>query len=66
MICIHPTAAHSAAQLASLQIETGLRVAHGQTFLRLINPDGTAPAAKPAPRKPITYRHNYGGGDDAA
>jgi len=66
MICIHPTAAHNAAQLASLQIETGLRAIRGQTFLRLINADGTPPACKPAPRKPITYRINYSGGDDAA
>lgn len=66
MICIHPTAAHNAAQLASLQIETGLRVARGQTFLRLINADGSLPAAKPAPRKPITYRVNWNGGGDAA
>jgi hypothetical protein len=66
MICIHPTAAHNAAQLASLQIETGLRVTRGQTFLRLINPDGSLPAAKPAPRKSITYRTNWNGGGDAA
>ena len=66
MICIHPTAAHNAAQLASLQIETGLRVIRGQTFLRLINPDGSAPAAKAAPHKSISYSTSWNGGGDAA
>ena len=66
MICVHPTVAHNRATLSELQISTGLRVVLGQSYLRLINADGTAPACKPAPRKPITYRHNYGGGDDAA
>lgn len=66
MICIHPTAANNAAQLASLQVETGLRAVCGQTFLRLIKPDGSLPAAKPAPRKVIAHHTNWNGGGDAA
>jgi len=66
MVIIHPTVTHDRASLAALQIATGMRVALGQCYLRLINADGTAPACKPAPRKPITYRRNWGGGDDAA
>lgn len=66
MVIIHPTVTHDRASLAALQIATGMRVTLGQCYLRLINADGTLPASKPAPRKPISYRVNYSGGDDAA
>ncbi len=65
MVIIHPTVTHDRASLATLQIATGMRVALGQCYLRLINADGTPPACKPAPRKPITFR-NWNGGGDAA
>lgn len=48
MICVHPTAATNPATIAQLQITTGLRVVQGQKFPRLINPDGSLPATKPA------------------
>lgn len=66
MVIIHPTVTHDRASLAALQIATGMRVTLGQCYLRLINADGSLPAAKPAPRKPITYRTNWNGGGDAA
>jgi len=67
MVIIHPTVTHDRASLAALQIATGMRVALGQCYLRLINADGTLPASKPAPRKPIAHRNApYNGGGDAA
>jgi len=69
MVIIHPTVTHDRASLAALQIATGMRVTLGQCYLRLINPDGTAPACKPAQRRTRTLTIagiNWGGGDDAA
>ena len=67
MVIVHPTVTHTREALSELQLATGLRVALGQSYLRLVNADGTPPACKPEPRKPISYRHTpYNGGGDAA
>lgn len=69
MICIHPTVTHNKATLAALQVATGLRVTLGQSYLRLVNHDGTTPACKQAKVKPsnklTSYTGPYNGGDAA-
>lgn len=51
MICVHPTVTHNKATLAALQVATGLRVTLGQSYLRLVNHDGTTPPCKRTPKK---------------
>lgn len=46
MILVHPTVTHSQSKLLRLQLETGLRFVMGQTYLRLVNRDGSNPKCK--------------------
>jgi hypothetical protein len=67
MICIHPTITHNRETLAELQLATGLRVALGQSYLRLVNADGTAPTSKPVERKrTFTHPSDFTPGGNAA
>ncbi len=66
MICVHPSVTHSRETLSALQLATGLRVALGQSYLRLVNPDGSAPAAKPAKPKFANRMTDYTPGGNAA
>lgn len=69
MVIIHPTATHSIHRLAELQQATGMQIARGNTFLRLVDRTGTVQPIRgrqmPSPATVSSYFQGPTGGDAA-
>lgn len=66
MILVHPTVTHSPSKLLRLQVRTGLRFVMGQTYLRLVNRDGSTPKCKTNKNVSALVQNNDWDGGSAA